>query len=276
MSSNQPTNPYREEFDKPHSTSSEARRNVLILMPTSGMITTETTKTLIGATQLLPKRGLGVAFKTFEWSDLVISRNYLVSYFLADRKFTHALLLDSDLSFEPALILELLQRNEDFMVAPYPQRQIKLNKLCAEMKTSLSIGDEASMNAVLSRSYHYLVHSQWEDGLPYENEKKPGQTMVAGAGTGLMLISRKVPEEMVRTGQAKCYGRQATFGDVPAGAFFDFFSHLPDKASSYLYAEDQSFCRRWVRGCQGKIWALNGARVTHHGTFPFHGHYNPD
>ena len=67
---------------------------LLILMPTGGHVDTPAVHSLIGLTQALPRRGIGFALKTYEWSDLVVSRNYLMSYFLAQKKFTHALLLD--------------------------------------------------------------------------------------------------------------------------------------------------------------------------------------
>ena len=46
-------------------------------------------------------RDIDFALKTYEFSDLVMYRNYLVSYFLSHADFTHALLLDTDLEFAP-------------------------------------------------------------------------------------------------------------------------------------------------------------------------------
>ncbi len=97
---------------------------LLILMPTGGQIDTPTVHSLMGLTQALPRRGIPFALKTYEWSDLVISRNYLMSFFLAEKGFTHALLLDSDMSFHPQVFFDLLDFDADFTVAPYPQRQM--------------------------------------------------------------------------------------------------------------------------------------------------------
>lgn len=98
---------------------------LMILMPTGGQIHTPAVHSLLGLTQALARRGIAFALKTYEWSDLVISRNYLMSCFLADRKFTHALLLDSDMSYPPQLFFDLLAFDADFTVAPYPQRQMR-------------------------------------------------------------------------------------------------------------------------------------------------------
>ena len=61
---------------------------------------------LIGLTQAMARRKVAFAMKTWEWSDLVISRNYLMSYFLAQKQFTHALLLDSDMSYPAQLFFD--------------------------------------------------------------------------------------------------------------------------------------------------------------------------
>ena len=52
-----------------------------------------------------------------------MARNYLLSVFLSDERFTHALFLGSDLSFEPEQFFRLLDFDEDFVAAVYPDRQ---------------------------------------------------------------------------------------------------------------------------------------------------------
>jgi hypothetical protein len=97
---------------------------LLIQMPTGGHVDTPCVHAILGLTQELQRRGIPFALRTYEWSDLVISRNYLMSVFLAKKRFTHALLLDSDMSFEPDLFFKLLEFDEEFTVAPYPQRRM--------------------------------------------------------------------------------------------------------------------------------------------------------
>jgi hypothetical protein len=109
---------------------------LLILMPTGGHIDTPCVHSLMGLTQALSKRGIGFALRTYEWSDLVISRNYLLSVFLGLTKFSHALLLDSDMSFEPDLFFKLLDFDEDFTVAAYPQRRMPWAALRCAVRSS--------------------------------------------------------------------------------------------------------------------------------------------
>ena len=54
-----------------------------------------------------------------------MARNYLLSVFLSDERFTHALFLGSDLSFEPEQFFRLLDFDEDFVTAVYPDHQAR-------------------------------------------------------------------------------------------------------------------------------------------------------
>ena len=247
--------------------------SLLLMMPTAGSISTATVQTLLGLTQTLTHHKIPFAFKTFEWSDLVMSRNYLMSYFLMKSFFSHALLLDSDLSFDPTLVLDALRLGEDFVIAPYPQRKLNLDRLAAMLVAETTQIEKRPTSGILAKSLDYLVQKEWDTHGAVVSEQRSGFRTVAGGGTGFMLVARKVPETMVEKKHARNFPRQAPFGGVTSGKFFDFFSHLPDNVGSYLYAEDQSFCRRWVLGCKGKIWAHDSAKITHHGSFSFAGNY---
>ncbi|KAF0113646.1 MAG: hypothetical protein FD150_1936 [Rhodobacteraceae bacterium] len=142
--------------------------SLLILMPTGGQIETPTVHSLIGLTQALPRRSIPFALKTYEWSDLVISRNYLMSFFLAEKTFTHALLLDSDMSFHPQVFFDLLDFDADFTVAPYPQRQMRWSTFRAliEREAQKPEADRAPTDRLLAESYRYNVAERFDAGAP--------------------------------------------------------------------------------------------------------------
>ena len=73
---------------------------LLISMPTLGQISTPTTKCLIGLTQYLSREGIPFAFETYEFSDIVFSRNQLMCMFQTRKEFTHILMMDSDMMVE--------------------------------------------------------------------------------------------------------------------------------------------------------------------------------
>jgi hypothetical protein len=247
---------------------------VLILMPTGGQIDTPAVHSLLGLTQALLKRGIPFALKTYEWSDLVISRNYLMSCFLADRKFSHALLLDSDMSYQPQLFFDLLDFDADFTVAAYPQRQMRWQAFRAaiEREAAKPAAERASTDKLLAESLRYNIPETYEAADPWPYEARNGFRKVAGAGTGFMLLRRTVPERMVEAGVAVPVPGFNGPG-YPGADFHDFFSHLRGRGGTVMHGEDTSFCRRWIAGCDGEIWCHETAKITHHGGLAFPGDY---
>ena len=248
--------------------------SLLILMPTGGQIDTPTVHSLMGLTQALPRRGIPFALKTYEWSDLVISRNYLMSFFLAEKGFTHALLLDSDMSFHPQVFFDLLDFDADFTVAPYPQRQMRWTQFRAliEREAQKPEAERAPTDKLLAESLRYNISERFEAGQDWPFEVRGGFRNVPGAGTGFMLIRRAVPERMVETGAALPVPAFNGPG-YPGADFHDFFSHLRGRGGAVMHGEDTSFCRRWIDGCSGEIWCHETAKVTHHGLLAFPGDY---
>lgn len=247
---------------------------VLILMPTGGQIHTPAVLSLIGLTQAMNRRRVAFAMKTWEWSDLVISRNYLVSYFLAQKTFTHALLLDSDMSYEAQLFFDLLDFDADFTCAPYPQRQMRWQvfRSLIEREALKPAAERVPTAALLAESLRYNVAEVFDPGEAWPYEVRNGFRKVPGVGTGFMLIRRAVPERMVETGVARPVPGFNGPG-YPGADFHDFFSHLRGRGGEVMHGEDASFCRRWIEGCGGEIWCHETARITHHGSLAYPGDY---
>ena len=247
---------------------------LLILMPTGGQIDTPAVHSLLGLTQALLKRGVPFALKTYEWSDLVISRNYLMSFFLAQKNFSHALLLDSDMSYQPQLFFDLLDFDADFTCAAYPQRQMRWQvfRNLIEREAAKPEAERAPTDRLLAESYRYNVSEVFDAGEPWPFESRDGFRKVPGAGTGFMLLRRAVPERMVDTKVALPVPGFNGSG-YPGADFHDFFSHLRGRGGAVLHGEDTSFCRRWIEGCGGEIWCHETARITHHGNLAFMGNY---
>ncbi|MBL9049468.1 MAG: hypothetical protein JNK19_05085 [Tabrizicola sp.] len=248
---------------------------LLILMPTSGQIHTPAVLSLLGLTQALPRRGIPFAMKTYEWSDLVISRNYLMSYFLAQKKFTHALLLDSDMSYSPELFFDLLDFDADFTCAAYPQRKMRWQVLrgLIEREATRPEAERAPIDKLLAESLRYNVAEAFEANEPWPLELRNGFRKIPGAGTGFMLLRRAVPERMVETGAALPVPGFNGPG-YPGADFHDFFSHVRGRGGQVMHGEDTSFCRRWIAGCGGEIWCHDSARITHHGAMDYSGDYS--
>jgi hypothetical protein len=248
--------------------------NLMIMMPTGGHIDTPCVHALLGLTQALNKRGIGFALRTYEWSDLVISRNYLMSVFLAKKEFTHALLLDSDMSFEPELFFTLLDFDAEFSIAPYPQRRMPWVKFRAAIEREAAKPEDQRANtaAILAECLRYNVAQVFDAGEPWPLERRGDFRKIPGAGTGFMVIKRSVPEKMAASGAAQPVTGMNGPG-YPEADFHDFFSHMRGRGGAIMHGEDTSFCRRWIKGCDGEIWAYEKSRITHHGNLSYQGDY---
>ncbi|MEO9897362.1 MAG: hypothetical protein ABJD13_16105 [Paracoccaceae bacterium] len=249
---------------------------IMIAMPTSGYVRTETMVALIGLTQRLRESGIAFAIKTFEGSDIVMSRNALMSQFFTDTTFSHTLLIDGDMSFEPSVVFRLIEFGAAFTCAAYPQRNLSLEKLrkLIENEASDHSSERTSTQDLLAKALTYNVQKRLNHADPWHAKFRNGFRTVPGAGTGMMLIERTVPETMVAQGVARPRPRHDNLPLYAGAKFHDFFSHVTDPQGVLMYGEDQSFCRRWVEGCGGDIWCDETAAIVHHGHYPFRGDFS--
>ncbi|MEP6064996.1 MAG: hypothetical protein ABJ246_04105, partial [Paracoccaceae bacterium] len=178
---------------------------IMIAMPTSGYVRTETMVALIGLTQRLRESGIAFAIKTFEGSDIVMSRNALMSQFFTDTTFSHTLLIDGDMSFEPSVVFRLIEFGAAFTCAAYPQRNLSLEKLrkLIENEASDHTSERTSTQDLLAKALTYNVQKRLNHADPWHAKFRNGFRTVPGAGTGMMLIERTVPETMVAQGVAR-------------------------------------------------------------------------
>ena len=252
---------------------------LLIMVPNTGMVHTEFMKSIIGLTQSLKTKNLPFAMKTVEFSDIVMSRNYLLSYFLSHEKFSHALFIDSDLSFTPLQFFRLFDFDAEFVAAAYPNRRMAEGILKAvwngQKKASKNQSETELIQETLAGAMHYLTTQKDTPTTSIPKEQKDGFHTAATLAGGFSLLKREVPEKMVQAGVARNMPRTGSlkiYKDAPR--FADFFSHLPTEDNAAILGEDQSFCKRWVQGCGGKIWVDGASKITHHGNYAFRGDYS--
>jgi hypothetical protein len=192
------------------------------------------------------RSGLRFSFSEIDYSDIVVSRNYLISNFYFNKKdCDYILFLDSDMGFPSKLITEMVSLKEDVVGVIYPKRSIDLNKLHSLSKLSFA------------KAYAQSCSFIGEPENPHP--ANPSFRETKGCGTGILLISR----ECLKIMSEKCpeiidnerYKRMP-FPNKLSSYITPFNKiNLPDRELS----EDFSFCHRWTESCQGKIYA----NVTH-------------
>lgn len=200
-----------------------------------------------------PSMGLRFSFSEIDYSDIVTSRNYLLSNFFYNKTdCSHLVFLDADMGFPNQLIGEMVALEEDVVVVVYPKRSIDLEKL-----HSLSAEPFARAYA---KACSFI-------GTPKEpHPRNPDFRKVDGCGTGILLISRGCIARMLEHCPSIMDTRR--FRRLPFGAKFSSFLtpfnkiELEDRELS----EDLSFCRRWTEECTGSIYANITHDIEHVGT----------
>jgi hypothetical protein len=249
---------------------------LIILVPNPGLVATPFFKSMIGLTQALVRQKIPFAIKTFEFSDIVMSRNFLMSYFLSNPQFSHALCLDCDLQFEASQFFRLLDLQVDCAIAPYPRRQLSMSRLVAGIEKNLAAAPDTRLTEaqVFAQALGHVVQARTSNG-DWRSKTQGDFVTVPSAGMGFTLLTRKVPEMMVDAGLVDHFPEQ---GKLPlhAGAdrFHGFFNHIVSPDGKFILGEDQSFFQRWSFGCKGDIWADRRSQIVHHGNYGFRGDFS--
>lgn len=248
---------------------------LMIGMITPGTMATATCQSLIALTQSLQERGAPFAFVTHQGPDVVMGRNKLMSRFLTVRTFSHLLMVDSDMVFEPAAFWRLLSHGEDFTAVAYPQKYYDWTDLQNRLDRQADRPDDeqAPLQVLMSRSFDYTHQRAGFDGTEWQPDSRDGFITVPAVGPGLALIRRTVPETMAARGVAPAYPAMGRLPGYAGLDWHDFFSHLGSADGGLHYAEDQSFCHRWVVGCGGTIWLDVETVVPHIGPHLYRGRY---
>lgn len=248
---------------------------LVIAMPTLGQVATPAVKSLLAITQDLARRGVPFAFDTYEFSDVVFSRNQLMSRFLTNDRFTHMLCLDSDMAYEPKAIWRLLEFGVDFAATAYPQKKPNWSRLRSLVEAEAGLPEEqkSSMETLLSRTWRYNHQLAGFGGHRWTPKRRNGFITVPATGTGMMLLSRRVPELMAETGVATAKPQMSSVPLHEGLKYHDFFGHLDSPNGGLMYGEDQSFCMRWTNHCDGEIWLDTESKIVHYGEKAFPGTY---
>lgn len=210
----------------------------------------------------------------FSHALVAYARNVFASRLLENPQYTHLLMIDADMGFHPSLVTRMLEMDKDVCAAIYPQRQLDLDQLITAARAMPADNPENRKKALHS-SYKFVAEGDiylTGAGAERKVDIDRGFVKAQAAGTGVMLIKRRVLERM-----------RSKFPDlvaptVPGGAttltkeFFQPFNEyrLPD---GHFLSEDLSFCHRWTKELGGEIWVNIDVDYIHHGQMRFQAAY---
>ncbi len=254
---------------------------VLIATPAyGGELTTAYCESLIALRAHFRDRHPHIRFeqKFMSLSLLAFMRAVYASIVLDDESFTHLLFIDADMGFAPSLVEKMIAADKPVVGVMSPFRQLDLNALYALHD---EIADPAIARLVaieyVNASGLDVVESTTKDG-----DVSTGTSLVIDGpcirvrdiGTGVMLIKRDVFERMKdRYPDLWCEAAAGFYDKFGlAGGLLQCFQPLPNEHGVYA-GEDTAFCRRWVEGCGGEIWAVATETIAHVGPQKFVGNY---
>lgn len=176
-------------------------------------------------------------------------RAKFVARFLAEKDFTHLVMIDSDVCWVPGSLPRLIEHGEDFVCGLYPRRS-----------------DPITFN----------FRSQLENGEGLEVSDK-GLVEVWGVPFGFVCLTRACCQKMVDAYENLAFqaerGRDPGGNEVPgmkAWALFDPYRVPGADGTDTKLGEDYAFCARW-RDIGGKVWIDPEISMGHIGLKTFQG-----
>jgi hypothetical protein len=186
-------------------------------------------------------------------------RNSLSDTFLNETDAEYLLFIDADVAFRADDIMVMLSFEKDIICGPYPKKHINWPVIVRAVETGTKDPKE------LEKLVGEYVFTPLEPNPVMEMVIK-----VSEAGTGLMLIHRRVFEKMKAAFPENYYESDASRDLLdgktkPMHAFF----RTAIVENRYL-SEDYYFCHKW-RELGGDVWLFPWAQTTHYGTYGFQG-----
>lgn len=229
--------------------------NIFIALPThDGCFHAGFAISLVALSSKLGQAGISHQFSVLRGESLISrGRNNLAADFLKS-DCTHLLFLDTDLSFNPDMVTEMIAADKDVIGGAYPKKMV--NKEAVEKK---------------ARADEFDIHFGCKPVLNFNQNStrvENGIVEVHDVGTGLMLIKRKVLEKMTKSRLVEKY--VSNHDDSRGEPRWDFFPVKVHKEgdNKVLLSEDYMFCRNWQK-MGGKIYAHITYPVLHTGLLDY-------
>jgi hypothetical protein len=239
-----------------------------------GMASAFYTQGIAAVFQIAGAYGITIAYQTIVNESLITrARNQVVSDFLS-LDYTHLIFIDADIQFKALDVFRLvLHRKKDAVVAgAYPMKAINWD----------AVHNEKTLEERLQAASTYVINlppDQTRDEKNFTVQLKGDLLEVLDAGTGFMVIPRKVLEMMIEEyGDDISYTGDDVYVDGKSGklkkepkTFYALFDTSIEMKTNRYLSEDYTFCRRW-QDIGGKIWVDHKIVLNHVGTYVYRGY----
>ena len=203
------------------------------------------------------------------------ARNNLVAKALSDKKTTHIMFIDNDISWDPFDILKLVLSDKDLIGGIYPLKNYNWTKLTntnfiskllykkSQSQLAEIVSDEKMIQSnLLNYNVNYLGNV-----LQIDNNL----ARVKHVPTGFMMIKREVFLKMMKSFSSTKYVDDVNFlkPEENEFAYALFDCGVED---GHYFSEDWLFCHRWTK-MGNEIWIDVSINLTHSGREEYTGSY---
>jgi|TARA_R110000824_G_scaffold120382_3_gene275636 hypothetical protein len=246
--------------------------HVLIATPChSGSVTEGYMRSLLALSHVFRDYGINMDMSILGGDSLITrARNGLAGFFILEKKFTHLLFIDDDLSFNPNTIMRMIASDLDVVGGCYPLKKYHMEKVM-ESAAKYTEPEDIWANS-LTYAYTGLEDERGVTRLSVTD----GFCEVRDVATGLMLITRNCVDKLMAAYPELYCGEESgldIYNDIHPDIeknFWLFFETSFDKTTKRYLSEDYHFCKLW-RDIGEEVWMEVATPVVHSGIGHFRG-----
>lgn len=236
--------------------------NLLVCLPTTSQsMKSATAVSIANACAALTRLGHNVDLHNIDSAEIVTARDMFANMVLHSDHWDHLLFIDSDMRFDPSLIIRMIETGADMCGAAYVRRTLDIAQLI-----EFSVGGQEA-GAALARASSFTFKLAWDDE-PTEIRLERGFCPVAAVGMGCVLISRTALQSMVDAAVV----RERKDLNAPGGKICWSFFEITEVDGVRL-GEDYSFCYRWTSIMKRPLLVCIDTPIGHIGAFEFSARY---
>lgn len=213
------------------------------------------------------ENGVSVTFSFMGNESLITrARNALAHGFLST-PCTHLFFVDADIGFRPIDVIRMIKADKDIIAGVYPKKDINW------LAVGRAARDGVPDTELFRHTGDFVINV---DNAPEGGFRVPTDEPfpVRNAGTGLMLIKRRVLE--ILKDHVPSYTNNMTMQNqslrVKEDKIHEYFATSIDPEHNVLLSEDYHFCQLWKK-TGGEVHIAPWADLTHTGTYEFSGHF---
>lgn len=232
-----------------------------------GLAHAEYIKSIMTFMEVARNNGISVTFSFMGNESLITrARNALVHGFMTT-PCTHLFFIDADIGFRSEDAIRMISADKDLIAGVYPKKDINWLQVHRAVMQGVQPID------LPHHTGDFVVNI---DNVPPGGFNVPtNQPFPArNAGTGFMLIKRRVFEELQKT--VPKYKNNMTMQNQALNIEIDmideFFATSIDPEFNVLLSEDYHFCQLWKNN-GGEVYIAPWCDLTHNGTYQFMGHF---